>query len=154
MKKLIIPLFLALLLASPGLFAGKIYKWVDSDGNVNYGSQPPSNNAREMNVRSAPASAADSAADSKPVDRNETRNKLLDSIAKEREEKAKTEEQAAKEQQLREENCSRARKNLASLNQGGRRFIMTESGERNYLDDAQIQERIQQAEKDIAEWCN
>lgn len=166
MNRQLVLVFSLLIIASPALLAGKIYKWVDADGNINYSAEPPPSNSQEITVRTAPASApatapaapgasTDAATDAaKPVDRKDARNKLLESMAKDREDKAKAEEKAAKDLAQRQENCSRARKNLASLKMGGPRFTVSESGERKYLNDEEIVQQTQQAEKDIAAWCN
>ena len=150
MKKLIAMIMLSLLAASPGMLSAKIYKWTDKEGNVHYGERPAGNNAREMVIRKGPPAPAPT---EEPVDRKETREKLLDDFAKQREDKAKSEEEADKEKALRTENCSRARKNLASLKSGGQRSEISETGERTFFNEEKIQQLIQQSEKDVAEWC-
>ena len=43
----------------PAAFAGKVYKWVDKDGNVHYGAEKPNTGAQELNVKSKPSSSSD-----------------------------------------------------------------------------------------------
>jgi hypothetical protein len=163
---------IALLAAATTAHAGKIYKWVDENGNVNYGERPPSKHASELTVQgiqknppaAAPAegdaaegegeAAPDADASGKPADRKEKRAKLLESLQKEREEKELAKNKADKQQAQRQENCSRARKNMISLKMGGPRYSLTESGERHYLSDEEIAKETAQAEKDITEWCD
>ena len=150
MKKIIVLAALVILVASPLTFAGKIYKWTDSNGNVHYGAQPPSQNAKQMKVPSAPSSSASAA---KPSSQTDATNKLLDSFAKDRKDKNEASSKTANEQKVSKENCSRARKRIASLNQGGRRYEMTEEGERSYLDQVEIQKRLKKAQEMSSKWC-
>ena len=46
------------LLTTHAAFAGKVYKWVDKNGDVHYGAQPPAENAQELNIKIKPASSA------------------------------------------------------------------------------------------------
>lgn len=162
MKILLSLISLCLLLMAPALPAAKIYKWVDEQGNVHYGERPPVKNAEEMHIRKAPAAppaAAPGAAnpageEAAATDPGSKRDKLLEGFAEERANKKKAEEQAAKEKELRDKNCAQARNNLASQQLGGRRFIMTESGEQKFLSDEESAQRLQQAQQDVAEWCN
>ena len=155
MKKFIslssIILMLMLLGTSSITFAGKIYKWVDSEGKVHYGERPPGGQGEQMRVpRSAPRGAAPAPKASNKMDAT---NKFLESIAAERKEKQEVSDKAAKEKELNDKNCSMARRQVASLKQGGRRFEVDEKGERHYLDDKDIQERLKKAQEAVKKWC-
>ena len=151
MNKRITLLALALLFAPGLLMAGTIYKWTDAEGNVHYGSEPPNSQAQPMNIRQAPPSSKPAAPT--PRNRLDATTKLLVSMEKDRQQKAEAEKKTAEQQRVRTENCSRARKRVAGLKIGGRQFEMTESGERNYLDDAEVQKRLKEAEAMVKEWC-
>ena len=155
MKKIIILVSTAMLLimigASSTTLAGKVYKWTDSNGKVHYGERPPGGKGKQMRMpRPAPYSAKP-----KPKTSGKTNaaNSFLDSVTAERKEKKETADKAAKEKEISDKNCSNARKRVASLKQGGRRFDVDEKGERNYLDEAAIQSRLIEAQKKVAEWC-
>lgn len=156
MKKLIslsaLIITLMLMGTSSIAFAGKIYKWVDSEGKVHYGERPPAGQGEQMRVpRSSPGIAAPAP---KPSSSTDTTSKFLEDIAKERKEKQEAADKSAKEKELKDKNCSKARRQVASLKQGGRRFEVDEKGERHYLDDADIQTRLKEAEAMIKKWCN
>lgn len=87
------------------------------------------------------------------MSRDEKRSKFLENTAKEREDKQAAEEAVAKEKAIREQNCSNSRKRVALLKMGGRQFEVSESGERQYLDDAQLKAKLAKAQKDVEEWC-
>lgn len=157
MKSLASLIILCLLLAAPALSVAKIYKWVDAQGNVHYGEQPPAKNAQEMKLHKGPTPPAKSTKSDDKSDnqakQSEGKGSFLESLAKEREEKAKADEVAAKEKARFDKNCSIARKQLASLKLGGRRYEIDEKGNRSFLDDTQIQKQQQNAQKDVAKWC-
>ena len=46
MKKIAMLLPAAIIFASPGVLAGKLYKWIDKDGKVRYGDQVPGEAAK------------------------------------------------------------------------------------------------------------
>ena len=156
MKKLIslssIILMLMLLGTSSITYAGKIYKWVDSEGKVHYGERPPAGKGKQMRVPSsksrsvAPAPSSD--------DKTDAANKFLDSVEAERKEKNEAAETAAKDKEIRDKNCSMARRHVASLKQGGRRYEVDEEGNRTYLGDEDIQNRLKEAEAMVKKWCN
>lgn len=150
MKKLISLLTICFICASPLSFAGKIYKWTDSDGNVHYGERPPGKKAEQIKVRKGPANPAPT---KKPSSQYDSTKKLLDSIEKDRKDKKEADAKAAAEQERRAKNCSNAKKRVAGLKLGGRQYVMTEDGERNYLDEAAIQQRLNEAQQAVNKWC-
>ncbi len=150
MKKLIAILTLSLLCASGGALAGKIYKWTDSEGNVHYGERPPTTQAREIDLPKTPPSSRG------PAQGNSLQetNKLLETMRKEREDKAAKKAAAEKERKAREANCSGAKRRLAAYTIGGRIYEIDDQGERSYLSDAEIDKRKQAAQKEVDQWCN
>jgi len=150
MKTIIAVITLSLVCITGGALAGKIYKWTDSEGNVHYGERPPSSQAREVEIRKAPPSSRGAAPAGNSL--QET-NKLLETMRKEREEKAAKKAAAEKERKRREANCSRAKRRLAGYQIGGRIYEVDEQGERSYLSDREIQKRLQAAQKEVDKWC-
>lgn len=151
MQKFIAVITLGLLCLSSGTFAGKVYKWTDSDGNVHYGERAPNTQAQEVQIRHAPPSASNSSAPAYSV---QDTNKLLDTLAQERKAKAEKQAKAEKEQQMRELNCSRAKRKKAGYDIGGRIYEVDERGERSYLSDKEIQQRRNAAQQEVEKWCN
>ncbi len=155
MKKIIflftITLLPMLFGASSTSFAGKIYKWTDANGKVHYGERAPNGNAKQMEVKGTNRYGAAPAP--KPSNKSEAGNKFLESIAAERKEKKEAADKSAKEKEISDKNCSNARKRVASLKQGGRRFTVDEQGNRSYMDDAEIKKSLKDAQKKVKEWC-
>jgi len=66
MKLTILHTFLALLLVSygPEVFAGKLYKWVDANGNISYQDQPPPKNGKILSEKEVATSGDEPVQDS------------------------------------------------------------------------------------------
>ncbi|NOX90978.1 MAG: DUF4124 domain-containing protein [Gammaproteobacteria bacterium] len=149
MKNLITLAIVFLLCLSPLTFAGKIYKWTDSEGNTHYGERPPSQQATQVKVPKSPARTSTSP----PVNQQDATNKLLDAFARERKDKKDAANKAAAEKERRDKNCSRAKRHVISLKLGGRQYEITDQGERRFLSDADIQTRLVEAQKIADKWC-
>ncbi|SMF22297.1 protein of unknown function [Alteromonadaceae bacterium Bs31] len=76
MKRNVLPVFILLLLAtSPFSLAEKVYKHVDEDGNVTYSDEPPTKNAKQIQVPSintVPAIEIPEAAEAEVAEEEET----------------------------------------------------------------------------------
>jgi hypothetical protein len=137
--------------------AAQTYRWVDKDGKVRYGDTPPPGvNARQLSGPSAPATAPDAAA----KDANKgplTPAEQEQDFRKRQLEAQKAEQKAAataKDQEIKAENCRRARESLATL-ESGRRILRTDAqGEQYYLEDDARAAEIQRAQKAVQDWCN
>ena len=144
---------LSLLFVAPGAFAGKVYKWVDKEGNVHYGAQRPedSGGAQEMDIK-----VKEPAFEEEAVSTEKAATKKSDSA--EEKVKVSSEKEAAeiekKNAEIRKRNCSVAKKRLASINAGGRLYEVNEKGERSFWDDATTASKRAEAEAQVSEWCN
>jgi len=149
-------LVLGLAIALPAaVSAEQLYRWVDKDGTVRYSDRPPPSGqpARTLSAPGpAPAAAdKDGAGGSQSLQEQEKAfQKRLDEQKKANEKAAA----AAKDEQIKADNCRRARASLATL-QGGRRILRTApQGNPYYIDDAQRAQETQQAEQAVKDWCN
>ena len=170
MKRFSVAISLALCVALPA--SAQTYKWVDSNGKVQYSDKPPPSNVKTEKLRapppapapSAPAGGAAAAGDAKggaqkdaakagprtPAEQEQAfRKRQLDA--------AKAQEEAAKKQaQARDkaENCRRATAAVAHLELGGRQSRVDEKGERTFLTDQQIAQETAKARQEAAVACN
>ena len=144
-----------LLFAGPAAFAAKVYKWVDKEGNVHYGAQQPegSGGAQEMDIKVKASSRAEETESTDKADSG----KSSDNDAKEEKVKVSNEKEAEeiekKNAEIRERNCSVAKKRLASINAGGRLYEVDEKGERSFWDESTTASKRAEAEAQVAEWC-
>jgi hypothetical protein len=129
-----------LLALSTGATAGQIYKWVDGQGNVHFGSQPPEGQ------------------DAAAVNPNISQPKAPKLAPKQGEDKAqeeadeKVKKEVAKQESERKAFCAATRANLAQF-KNNPRIRMEIDGEVRQLTEEERQERIAKGEASIKENC-
>lgn len=136
-----------------GVAHGDVYRYVDKDGTVKYTDKPELLPAELLaKIRS------------QRTDNSVVADRVAADL-KARDEAAKT--QSASEQSAAEKKkadaakdadkanrCLQARSRYASLNATGRVFTVDEKGERQYMDDKQLDQARAGAQKDMDTWCN
>ncbi|MBK5531179.1 DUF4124 domain-containing protein [Pseudomonas sp. TH08] len=137
MRTLLLTLLIGL---SPWCSAAQIYKWVDAQGVTHFDAQPPPGQpSTSMQTPSSPAQkpapmpGSGVLGDQKAID-------------------DKVKKQVADQQAQLKTFCEQARTNLAQL-QNNPRLREEVEGQMRRLDDAQRQERIVEAQKQIAQNC-
>ncbi len=147
-------------LASPILADAQIYKWKDKNGVTRYSDTPPPDNVKvdkigkEKTTNSTPPAAKDT----KPVETNGGQVDAEDAAAKLRARNAEIEkknnEEKAAQAKLKAENCRAAKADYETFAQGGRIYQVNEKGEREYFDDAGLNERKAKAQSEMQQYCN
>lgn len=148
--------FLVLVLSAAALttsaFAGEIYKYVDEEGNVHYLDRPTGESGEErMNIT---YSGTSSAAISAQVKRRQDYMEALDEARSEKASQREAEAQARAEMEARAAKCEENRARLETYLQSRRLYRENEAGEREYLDEEQMQEARRKAEEAIQETCS
>lgn len=133
-----------LLALSTTVSAGQIYKWVDAQGNVHFGSQPPEGQkAAEVNPNiSQPKPPAPQAAPA-PAETEDLVQEKLDQQAR---------KEVAKNEAERKAYCESIRKDLAQM-KANPRVRIEDGGELRRLTEEERQERISKSEASIKENC-
>lgn len=155
----------------PLLAGAEVYKWRDKDGSIKYSDTPPPTNVKveavgkkavkpvqaapipSGEIQSAPQGATDKAA----TKAENAKDPAQDAAKlKQRNDEIEKKNKAEKEAQakIKAENCKAAKANYELYKQGGRVTRMNEKGEREYLDDKQLQDGATEAERLIRENCN
>lgn len=138
----------AVLTAGPLPSQAKLYKWVDENGNVTYSERkPPDQSATEIKVRTA------------PVTQEQSRQQLeglkekVETGQKDREfaKNAAAENQAHAEQFKK--NCEIARENRRILQNSSRIQDKDKDGNTYFLDQQQIETKLEQANKQVELYC-
>ncbi|RLW60630.1 MAG: hypothetical protein B6D70_10380 [gamma proteobacterium symbiont of Stewartia floridana] len=140
-------LLIVLLLTSTTLSA-ETYRWVNEDGVVTYSQTPPPEGKADV-VKTYSAPSSDAAAAKQRL------QKLRQDLADREEDRAlkKAEiQENKKSQKIREDNCKTARSNLQTLRSLANRLYKS-GDEYLRLTEEQKQERIQEAQKQIEEYC-
>ena len=128
--------------------SAEVYKWVDANGETHYGEKPGDVNATEVQIQGAPRDDVDLRK------QNEERDKLLKVYEEERnvrnEEKRKAEEEKSKNR----EKCLMVENDLKDMRQGGLRYYdLDEKGERKYISDTELEQRIRQMQEYHDQHC-
>jgi hypothetical protein len=144
MKRL---LFCAALIAWSGLVsAGVVYKWVDGEGKVHYGDQPPDGVHAEVvemvgtRDKNGPTPPAAPASDSKPAA----------APAQAAAPKISAEEAAANQQKL----CADAQDRYKKLIDGRHLYKVGDDGQRQYMTSDQIDSERASAKQEVDTVCN
>ena len=153
MKRHIYAVAITLTLAVSGVaVAGDIYKWVDEDGNVHYGDKPVSNGSERVAIESRPTDRARVQSQYQAAAQARAENR--DARAQADEEGRKTEEELRAQADERRQKCEASRATMQKFVTSRRIYTQDESGERVYMDDAQMQAARERVENDINEYCN
>jgi hypothetical protein len=140
----------------------EVYKWVDPDGTVHYSDQPAPGTIKEeqtLGIKSG-TSGTEAPGTGKAAPKPAGPKTYIEEGAEfrkrqvEAEEKAKKEEKALADAKVRQQNCGLSRDNMRALQSGQRLARINKNGEREYLDDSQIQQGMADAQKSIDSWCN
>jgi hypothetical protein len=128
--------------------AAAMYKWIDADGNTQYGQYPPAGVQAE-HIRANPQPASQPQATPSPQQR-------LKELEQQQEKQTEKEAEATAEKQKAEtikKNCEIAKNNLAGLQMGGHRLTRLSDGSYTRLSEEERLSRIAEAEKHIEEYC-
>ncbi len=163
MKRLLVAVWLALCVALPA--SAQMYKWVDSNGKVQYSDKPPPSDVKTEKLReparatSTPAASAAKGGTQKDAAKTgpKTAAEQEQAFRKRQTEAAKAQADEGRKQaqaQDKAENCRRANAAVANLQIGGRQMRVDEKGERVLLDDQQIAQETAKAQQEAAAACN
>jgi Domain of unknown function (DUF4124) len=140
---------LLLLLLVPPSFA-EVYRWVDSNGRVQYSDHaPPDIDAKTVGAKPATGSDSGAAAKSYVDKEQDFRKRQVENAEKAKKQAALDDESKAKQQ-----NCTQARTQLATAQAGGRIARLNEKGQREYLDDNAIATERVKGQESVAKWCS
>lgn len=132
--------------------AQTIYKWVDGEDVTHFSVQPPlgieaertSIKVRHTNRQALQARSTATAQRNAAV---ATRKQH------EKEQAAEDQIQAKNDQQMRVENCEKAKTRLLTYNTARRLYRPLENGEREYLTDDELDGERAEAQALVDEWC-
>lgn len=142
-----------LLLALPwAAGAGDIYKWVDEDGNVQYGDRPVGEASERIAIESRPTDRANVQARYQAA--SQARSERRDADRKADEENQKVADEQRAEAEERRQKCEASRATMQRFVTSRRLYREDESGERVYLDESESQAARRRVEEEIDKYCN
>lgn len=153
-KKIFFYFFISFFLISP-LNAETVYKWIDEDGHVHYGSKADNKNAKEVKIKKSYIDSGTSS--KKPLSAKDRANKLkrfVNSI--DAENKLKKEEKRRKQEKERTKliRCNASRDQLNRAENASALYDLDEKGNRILLNKKQYEQAMAQARARVEIWCN
>ncbi len=153
---------LAVMLAFAASAFAQMYRWVDKDGRVHYTATPPPPGvkARTLQAPAAAVPADEAAKDAAAKDaprgpltpaeqEQEFRKRQLEA-----QKASEKQAQAAKEAEIKQGNCDRARAALATYESGQRVARTNAQGERYYLEEDALARETDAARQAVRDWCS
>jgi len=140
-----------LLLLCPLQLAAAIYQWTDEHGRVHYSDRPVDQEAKEVQVRTAPVDPSQPAV---PEERRVRQQRMLDAYSQERAAKKEEQEKAKQAREERKKKCFSARARYDEYSSAGSIYDYLESGERRYLEKTEREQFITRLKEDVARYCD
>lgn len=126
-----------LLLISP-LAISEVYRWVDDRGKVHFGDKPPSQDAQQIKIKPPPSNASPSNLKPSPQDFRKLEEGLLKAYAERKTIEKEKRTQQKKEKAKRDKACAKAQADYNDYD-GYRRYNEDKSGDKVFLNEAEIQ---------------
>lgn len=145
---------LCVLFMAPTHAAG-IYKWVDAEGNVHYGEQPPSEGAKEMRIHSSGGANQDdkSASLKKNIDPKTQRDKMIQALQGDRlARQEKKQKQQQKKNKIKQQ-CAQVKDTLRRYRHSAGLYKLDADGNRISLPDSVKQAETKRMQAEIKKWC-
>lgn len=130
---------------------GAVYQWTDAQGRVHFSDRPNHEAAQQIEL---PKSRSASPSQSIPVDRQQTRQRMLEIYEQERAEKREAAAKAKQEREERKRRCLDARIDYENYSNAGSIYKYGEEGERTYLDEQQRRAYLDRLRAKVEEYCN
>ena len=134
--------------------AETVYKWVDEDGQVHYGSRAEHKNAKEVEIKNRYIDSGNSSAPLSAQERADKQKRFLNALDAENksisDEKRKKKEQA----ELKITRCNASRDQLRRYENSGALYDLDEKGNRILLNKKQYEQAMKQARARVEKWCN
>ena len=168
-------MFRIFLLSALSIFAAgaqaQVHKCIDASGKTTYLQSPCPSGAKSTAIRrtvppapppSEPAAGiarpdkTDKAGKAAKASGPKSAAELEQEFRKRKQEQEKSREKEAQklaETKSREENCRNSRMQIINLESGARQFRIDEKGERQFLDEAGIEQEKAKARKLAEQWC-
>jgi hypothetical protein len=146
----VIGALLAVSAAVPAADTQGIYKWTDDQGEVHYTQfPPPGHSAEKLHAVPPPASPP------QVLDKDlQQQMQTMQQQKKEQQQGARDAKEWAEIQKIRRQNCDTANKNLVSLQRGSNVRYVDTDGKVKHLTEEERNKRIDEANKQIKEYCN
>ena len=150
--KIIIFAFLSVLIL-PAVHAASVYKWVDEDGQVHYGSRPASKDAKEVEIKDRYIDSGKQTAPLSAEERVKNQKRFLNALEAEQNSIKNEKKKKQKEEEEKLRRCNAARDQLRRYESSSALYDLDEKGDRILLNKEQYQKAMSQARARVKRWC-
>lgn len=133
--------------------AATVYKWIDDDGQVHYGSKADKDNAVKVEIKNR---YIDSGSSTPPLTAQERVNKqkqFLNALDAENKSIADEKRKKREEQEKKIIRCNASRDQLRRAENAGALYDLDEKGNRIILNKKQHEQAMAQARARVEKWC-
>jgi hypothetical protein len=134
--------------------AGTVYKWIDEDGQVHYGSRTERDDAKEIIIKKHHVDSGNSSRPSSAGERLNKQKRFLNALDAENKSLAEQKKKKKEEEERKLRNCNASRDQLKRYESSGALYDLDEKGNRILLNKKQYEQAMTQANARVQKWCN
>ena len=146
--------FITALLFSQLANAETVYKWIDEDGQVHFGSKAGSKNAKEVKIKNRYIDSGKSAPPLSAQERADKTKRFLKALDAENKSIADAKAKKREEEELKISRCDASRNQLKRYEGSRALYNLDKKGKREYLNKKQYEQAISRARARVQKWCN
>lgn len=133
--------------------AATVYKWVDEDGQVHYGSKPRHKDAEEVKIKKRYIDSGTSTPSLSTQDRVDNQKKFINALDAENKSLAEEKRKKREQEEQRVVRCNAARDQLKRREAASALYDLDDKGNRVLLDKKQYEIAMRQARDRVNKWC-
>lgn len=133
-----------ILILSSTVSATTVYRWVDEEGQVHFGSKAENEKAKEIKIKVINSSSG----------RTNQQKKFLKALEQEKKSIAEEKKKKREQEELNLTRCNASRDQLKRAQSAGALYDLDEKGNRILLNKKQYEKAMKQARARVEKWCN
>ena len=134
--------------------AASVYKWVDEDGQVHYGSQPKHENAKQIEIKNRYIDSGNVPPPLSAQDRVDKQKKFINALDAENKSISDAKRKKQEEEEQKVTRCNASRDQLKRAENASALYDLDEKGNRILLNKTQYELAMALARARVEKWCN
>ena len=134
--------------------AATVYKWIDEDGQVHYGSKAKQENAKEIEINNRYIDSGNASPALSTEERLEKQKRFLDAMDTENKSISAEKKKKREQEEQKIIRCNASRDQLKRAESASALYDLDEKGNRILLNKKQYEQAMQQARARVEKWCN
>ena len=134
--------------------AASVYKWVDEDGQVHYGSKPKHENAKQIEIKNRYIDSGNIPPPLSAQERVDNQKKFINALDAENKSISDAKIKKKEEEERKVTRCNASRDQLKRAESASALYDLDEKGNRVLLNKKQYDIAMAQARARVEKWCN